>query len=137
MGYELVEVETSPKGKLVRVFIDAPNKDTGVDIDDCAVVSEQLSRVMTVENIDYERLEVSSPGLDRVLNRPAHFARFVGHDITIRLRDKLEGRANWQGTLTAYADGRLTLLVDGKHWEVAEDNIRRARLQEKIDWSRK
>jgi ribosome maturation factor RimP len=138
MGYELVEVETSPKGLLVRVFIDAPGKEAGVDIDDCSLVSSQLSRMMEVENINYERLEVSSPGLDRVLNRPAHYKRFVGHEINIRLREKIEGRANWSATLTGYADGKLTITAaDGKSWEVAEDNIRRARLQEKIDWSRK
>src|SRR5215468_5528823 len=64
LGYELVDWETSPKGRLVRVFIDKPK---GVDVEDCARVSQHLTRLFAVEAIDFERLEVSSPGLDRPL----------------------------------------------------------------------
>ena len=74
MGYELVDWESSPRGRLVRVFIDKPG---GVDVDDCARVSNHLTRVFAVEGIDYDRLEISSPGLDRALKRPADFARVV------------------------------------------------------------
>src|SRR4051794_36437332 len=64
MGYELVDVQASSKGRLVRVFIDKPD---GIDVEDCARVSDHLTRLFAVENVDYERLEVSSPGLDRLL----------------------------------------------------------------------
>ncbi|MBX3685661.1 MAG: ribosome maturation factor RimP, partial [Rhodocyclaceae bacterium] len=59
LGYELVDLETSPKGRLMRVFIDI---ERGITVDDCATVSNQLTRVFEVENVDYDRLEVSSPG---------------------------------------------------------------------------
>ena len=88
LGYELVEVEASAKGRLVRVFIDKPE---GVDVEDCARVSEHLSRLFTVEHVDYERLEVSSPGLDRPLRKPQDFERFAGQDAQIRLRSLVEG----------------------------------------------
>ena len=68
LGYELVEWEMSPKGRYVRVFIDKPK---GVSVEDCARVSRHLTRVFAVENIDFDRLEVSSPGLDRPLRKAA------------------------------------------------------------------
>src|SRR5688500_19308526 len=66
LGYELVDLERSPRGKLLRVFIDKPD---GVSVDDCVTVSNHLSRLLAVENVDYDRLEVSSPGLDRPLKK--------------------------------------------------------------------
>ena len=66
MGYELVDWDMSARSRLVRVFIDKPN---GVDVDDCARVSNHLTRLFAVENIDFDRLEVSSPGLDRPLTQ--------------------------------------------------------------------
>jgi ribosome maturation factor RimP len=74
LGYELVEFETSPRARLLRVFIDRPAgaqaEKSGISVEDCATVSSQLSRVFMVENVDYDRLEVSSPGLDRPLVKP-------------------------------------------------------------------
>jgi ribosome maturation factor RimP len=69
LGYELVDVEMSPRGRTVRVFIDLPGDDKGIDVEDCAKVSNQLSRVFEVENIDFDHLEISSPGLDRVVKK--------------------------------------------------------------------
>ena len=85
LGYELVDIEMSPRGRTIRVFIDAPAKESGVDVEDCATVSNQLSRLFLVENVDYDRLEVSSPGLDRQLKRPADWVRFEGAEVAIRL----------------------------------------------------
>ncbi|TMH26539.1 MAG: hypothetical protein E6H66_24870 [Betaproteobacteria bacterium] len=68
MGYELVDWDSSPRSGLLRVFIDKPN---GVDVEDCARVSNHLTHLLAVEQIAYDRLEVSSPGLDRPLKRPA------------------------------------------------------------------
>lgn len=73
MGYELVDVEFSPSGKLLRVFVD---KEGGISIDDCVAISNHLSRLLVVEQIDYGRLEVSSPGLDRPLKKERDFVRF-------------------------------------------------------------
>jgi ribosome maturation factor RimP len=86
LGYELVDVELSPRGRTIRVFIDAPGKETGIDVEDCAKVSNQLTRVFEVENVDFDRLEISSPGLDRVVKKAADFERFAGQDIQIKLR---------------------------------------------------
>ena len=94
LGYELVDVEQSPRGRVLRVFIDRADKDGSIDIEDCTLVSNQLSRVLTVENIDYDRLEISSPGLDRVLKKQADFERFAGSEINLRLRVPMAGRRN-------------------------------------------
>lgn len=105
MGYELVDVERGQQGVL-RVFLDAP---TGITLDDCEKVSRQLSYVLEVEDVDYARLEVSSPGLDRPLKKAADFDRFAGSEVSIRLREPLEGRRNFDGLLTVEDDGRYGL----------------------------
>lgn len=81
LGYELVDVERLPRG-IVRVTIDTEN---GITLDDCERVSNQLNPVMTVEGVDFDRLEVSSPGVDRPLRRVADFRRFVGKNAHIEL----------------------------------------------------
>jgi ribosome maturation factor RimP len=133
MGYELVDWETTPKGRLVRVFIDKPG---GVDVEDCARVSQQLSRLFTVENVDYERLEVSSPGLDRPLKRAADYERFRGHEAALVLREKQNDTRKVRGVLGGL-DGASALVetADGTV-RVPLDNIERARLVPKIEWRR-
>src|SRR6188474_1972458 len=81
MGYELVDVQASNGGRFLRLFID---KAGGIGVEDCAAVSRQLSRVFEVEGVDYDRLEVSSPGLDRPLRKAADFARFAGQKAQVR-----------------------------------------------------
>ncbi|MFP5407175.1 MAG: ribosome maturation factor RimP, partial [Gammaproteobacteria bacterium] len=81
----------------------------GITIDDCERVSRQLSHVLTVENVDYARLEVSSPGLDRPLKKPADFERFAGARVAIRLRQPLEGQRNFECVLTAEPEERYGL----------------------------
>jgi ribosome maturation factor RimP len=105
MGYELVELELAPQG-LLRVFIDAP---AGIQVEDCERVSHQLSHVLMVEDVDYARLEVSSPGLDRPLRKPADFVRFAGEEVTVRLKRPFEGRRNFEGVLTVEPEGRFGL----------------------------
>lgn len=99
LGYELVDVDFLVKTRLLRVFIDSPN---GISLDDCTKVSHHLSRVFLVENLDYSRLEVSSPGLDRPLTRPAHFMRFIGAPIKMKLKRALNQRKLFSGVLAAY-----------------------------------
>jgi ribosome maturation factor RimP len=133
LGYELVDVELSPRGRTIRVFIDAPDKERGVDVDDCAKVSNQLSRLFEVENIDFDRLEISSPGMDRVVKKEADFARFAGQEIQIKLRIPVNGRRNFQGELLGCTDGRVGLRLDKDAVELEFANIEKARLVPRFD----
>ena len=130
LGYELVDFETSPRGRLMRVFIDSPN---GITVDDCATVSNQLTRIFEVENVDYDRLEVSSPGLDRVLKKPADFERFSGAEVNLKLRLPISGRRNFNGVLHGVQDGKVRLAIDSGELEVDLGNIDKARLVPKFD----
>ena len=133
LGYELVDVEMSPRGRTIRVFIDAPGKETGVDVEDCAKVSNQLSRVFEVENIDYDRFEISSPGLDRVVKKAQDFERFAGQDIQIKLRIPQGGRRNFQGELLGLKDGKVGLRLEKDDVEFEFNNIEKARLVPRFD----
>jgi len=134
LGFELVDVEQSPRGRVLRLFIDKPDKAGGIDVEDCALVSNQLSRVLAVENVDYDRLEVSSPGLDRVLKKPADFERFSGSEINLRLRLPLSGRRNFNGVLQGVQDGKLRLVIETGEVELDMSNIDKARLVPKLDY---
>ena len=105
MGYEVVDVEFAQDG-LLRVYIDSP---AGITLDDCEKASRQLSHVLAVEDVDYARLEVSSPGLDRPLRKAADFDRFAGAEVSVRLRRPLDGRRNFDGVLTVEGEGRYGL----------------------------
>lgn len=107
LGYDLVDVERSAGG-LLRVTIDRlPGQvyPTGpgefVLVEDCEIVTRQLQYLLEVEGVDYHRLEVSSPGLDRPLRKPADWQRFVGSDVDVTLREPFQGRRKWRGTLLA------------------------------------
>lgn len=140
MGYELVAMERAGRG-LVRIFIDRPegfvpaaiSPDTpaqgGITIDDCVAVSNHLSRLFTVENVDYERLEVSSPGLDRPLSKAADFRRFAGQMANIKLRVPLENRKKFSGRLLGIEDGKIRLDVEGTEVLLDMNNLDSARLK--------
>lgn len=123
LGYELVECERS--GSLLRVFVD---KTGGVSIDDCAYISSHLSQVLAVEGVKYDRLEVSSPGLNRVLRKERDFTRFAGEKARVKLRVPLEGQRNFIGVLRAVNNGKLELEVDGKSLVFDLANLEKARL---------
>jgi ribosome maturation factor RimP len=126
MGYELVDLQASNGGRLLRLFID---KAGGIGVEDCAAVSRQLSRVLEVEGVDYERLEVSSPGLDRPLRKGRDFARLAGQKAEVRMRTAdATGRRKFVGILRGAAQGRVGLEVDGRTVELALDDVDRARL---------
>ena len=126
MGYELVDVQASNGGRLLRLFIDKPG---GVGLEDCAAVSRQLSRVFEVEGIDYERLEVSSPGLDRPLRKGADFARFAGQKAEVRMRTPdASGRRKFVGVLRGAAEGRVNLELEGRLVALALEDLERAKL---------
>jgi ribosome maturation factor RimP len=143
LGFELVDLEISNRGKLLRVFIDKLNpvsiKDS-VTIDDCVLVSNQLGNVLTVEHeVDYDRLEISSAGMDRVLKKEKDFVRFVGERAQIKLRIgmKEEGlkasetalpRKTFLGVLKGVENEHVLLEFDGFLYKMALSNIDKARL---------
>jgi ribosome maturation factor RimP len=129
LGYELVEVERSARGKMLRVFIDKPD---GITIDDCGAVSNHLSRLLAVENIDYDRLEISSPGLDRPLKKASDFMRFAGESVKLKLRVAFQGQRNLVGILREVNDGILKLEVDGKMLDLDLNNLEKVRLVPKL-----
>ena len=126
MGYELVELQAANGGRMLRLFIDKPG---GIDVEDCAAVSRQLSRVFEVEGIEYERLEVSSPGLDRPLRKGSDFARFAGQKADVRMRTPdATGRRRFVGVLRGAEDGRVAMEFEGQTVRLELDDVERARL---------
>lgn len=126
LGYELVDLEISNRGKLLRLFIDKPE---GVTIDDCVLVSNQMSNLLAVEHdIDYDRLEVSSPGLDRVLKKTSDFERFAGERAQVKLRVPVENRKNFLGILRGLESESLLIECDGVIQKIALSNVDKARL---------
>jgi len=133
LGYELVDWDMSARSRLVRVFID---KASGVDVEDCARGSNHLTRLFAVENIDFERLEVSSPGLDRPVKRLADFVRFTGQEAQLTLAAPVDGAKRIKGILrgTEGDDVLVETAAGVKAFPFA--TIARARLVPAIDWKR-
>jgi len=125
MGYEMVGMERPGSGGLLRIYIDKPG---GVTVDDCAAVSQQVIRLLVVEGVDYDRLEVSSPGLDRILKGERDFVRFAGQRARIRTRTRVHGQRNFVGVVRGAADGRLELEVDGGLMSFDIGDVETARL---------
>lgn len=149
LGYELVDLERSGGG-LLRVFIDrVPGRayPTGaseaVTVDDCEAVTRQLQHVLEVESVDYARLEVSSPGLDRPLRHEADYARFAGQAVDLTLKLPLQGRKKFKGVLAA-RDGGWRLALEpaegakkgepGQALDFVFDEVREARLVPVVDF---
>ena len=128
MGYALWGIELVSPGKrpTLRLYIEA---DAGISVDDCAAVSHQVSGVLDVENpINGEyTLEVSSPGVDRLLFRPEHYAAYEGEVLDIRLRLPVAGRRRFKGFLVAMNDESITLQIDDDEFELPRRSIDRAR----------
>ncbi|MFZ4498423.1 MAG: ribosome maturation factor RimP [Burkholderiales bacterium] len=139
LGFDVIDIERAAGGRLLRVFIDKPwdgvtpycatGGGDGVTIDDCTLLSNQLTRVFMVEAVDYERLEVSSPGLDRTIRREQDFPRFVGQRMRVSLRLPIDGRTRvLVGELLAAGGGTLTVQVDNRTHTVEIGNVEKARL---------
>jgi ribosome maturation factor RimP len=124
LGFELVDLEVSGRG-LMRVLMDKP---LGVTVDDCALVSNQLTRLFLVEGVAYERLEISSPGLDRPLKKEADFARFKGEKAQLKVRVPMNGRKNFTGVLGEVQGGVLQLDVGGVPVAIELSNLDKAKL---------
>lgn len=125
LGYELVDFELTAQGDL-RVFID---KEGGINVEDCATVSNHLSRLFMVEDVNYKRLEISSPGLDRPLKKAADFIRFKGQEAKIKTRLPIDGQKNFIGRIEEFSNDVVTLSFDGKTAQIELNNIDKARLR--------
>ena len=121
LGYELVDFELSARG-LMRVFIDKPD---GIGVEDCASVSNHLTRVFVVENIEFERLEVSSPGLDRPLKTLANYQQYVGRAVKVRLRGIVDGRKRFDGVIEMLDGETIVFGLIGE--EAAANEVARPR----------
>ena len=133
LGYELYDFEISNHSMTLRVFIDKIHEESNrpgseITLADCESVSRQLTRVLEVEGVEYHRLEVSSPGLDRRLKKAADFARFAGHQAEVRLREPLNGRRRFLGVVRGIRGDEVEIESEGSSFALALSNISRARL---------
>lgn len=133
LGYELLGIERIQSGRhcLLRVYID---QQAGITVEDCEKVSHQVSGVLDVEDPikGAYTLEVSSPGLDRPLFIRAHFERFIGHEIKLRLSKPLNNRRVFTGLLHSMIDDDIIIIVDGTNYQLALANIDKANLVAKF-----
>jgi ribosome maturation factor RimP len=129
MGYEFVgcELRKHNTGALLRLYIDA---EKGVGVDDCSKVSRQVSAMLDVEDPiqGHYTLEVSSPGLDRPLFELAHYQKFIGREVKVKLFAPLDGRRNFVGVLLRVEDDKITLMVEQTEVELSFSNIEKAKL---------
>ena len=124
LGYELVDIECAPS-KVIRVFID---KDGGVTIDDCEKVSNHVSKLFFVENIDFNRLEISSPGIERPIKKIDDFRRFIGKAVKVKTREIIDGQKVFLGQIHEVADDKVRLMINNTLLEIDFTNISKARL---------
>ncbi len=125
LGYEVVDIEFTT-AKIIRIFID---KEGGITIADCEKVSNHMSKLLLVEEVDFNRLEVSSPGLERPLKKIADFERFCNQIVKIKTRELIDGQKVFQGQLLGTDGNIIKLQIDSeKILEIEFDNISRARL---------
>ena len=133
LGYELADFNLSNHGSMLRVFIDKLHYEPGaasggVTLADCEAATRQLQRVLEVEGVLYDRLEVSSPGLDRRLRKPADFTRFAGCEADVRLREPLNGRRRFVGVVRQVIGDKVEIEVNGARVALPLGNLDKARL---------
>jgi len=139
LGYEFVDAERTAGG-LMRVFIDrVPGDPSGefVTVDDCERVTRQLLHVLEVEGCAYERLEVSSPGLDRPLKKGADYVRFAGSQVDLTLKAAFNGRKKFRGELRREGDAWRIVFNDGRVEQALDfslEEVREARLVPVLDF---
>jgi ribosome maturation factor RimP len=130
-GYELVDLQWKHEqgGWVLRVMIDKPVGSIGHD--DCERVSREVSALLDVHDVikPHYSLEVSSPGLDRPLRTPQHFARFIGQKARVRLQHGLDGRRNFAGTIVDVGADTVTLDVDGAPFTLPLSDLEKANLE--------
>ena len=133
LGYELWGCELKGLGRhtMLRIYIDS---DHGVTLDDCSQVSHQVSGIMDVEDIitgKYD-LEVSSPGLDRLLFKEEHYERFIGEQVKINLYAPWHGKRNYVGEIKGVAENGVNILIDGNMVTLPIENIDKAKIVPKF-----
>lgn len=133
LNYILWGYEYRPQREsaLLRIFIEKDASDgTGISVEDCAIVSRQIGAVLDVENIIPVAyiLEVSSPGMDRVLFTPEQYQDYLGETLKVRTRTPIEERRNFKGTLLKTTDAGVHIKVDNQEFEIPFESIDRARL---------
>jgi ribosome maturation factor RimP len=131
-GYELVEVELTNQfnQRVLRIFVDKPGH--GFTLEDCTAATRLLNPVLD-ENEDLGdayMLEVSSPGTDRPLRRPEHFARYAEKQVPVRIESlsPVDGRKKFKGTLTGFEDGVIRVECEGQAYAIGLDNLKRANI---------
>ncbi len=135
LGFELVEIEFAQAGRggVLRIYIDTTSDDPGaaISVDDCATVSHLVSELLEAEDPikGQYTLEVSSPGFDRVLRKPAHYSRFAGERVAVELKLPQDGRRRFAGVLQAVAADAITVEVDGREYRLPFERIQKARLK--------
>lgn len=133
LGFDLWGVEYMSQGRhsVLRVYIDRPE---GIGVEDCAAVSEQVSGILDVEDpISSEyTLEVSSPGVDRLLFRPEQYSGYVGEWIELRLRSAFDGRRKFKGVLKGLEGEDVVIQVDDHEYLLPHDTIEKARVQPRL-----
>ncbi|MCC7067394.1 MAG: ribosome maturation factor RimP [Burkholderiales bacterium] len=130
-GYELIDAEFVRARKLWRVFIDLPGSRFGVDLiglDACAAMSEPLQDALIAAGVDYEHLEVSSPGLDRALTRLDHFRRFAGATVKLTLAPPFNGVRSVVGTLIGVQSDCVVVDASPSPLPIPYANVARARV---------
>jgi ribosome maturation factor RimP len=130
-GYELIEAEYVRTRGLWRVFIDRPDSRRGLDrimVDDCSAMTEALLDVFEAEGVEYEYLEVSSPGMDRALTKPDHFARFAGETVKLTIEPAVNELRKLSGELIGIESNEVRVNVDGAEHRVPYANVSRARI---------
>ena len=133
MGFELWGLEHMSQGRhsMLRLYIDGEN---GVNVDDCAEVSRQVSGILDVEDpISGEyTLEGSSPGVDRLLFRSEHYLMYVGEWLEVRMRVPFEGRRKFKGTLKGMEEDDVVLQVDNEEFLLPLGSIDRAQVKPRV-----
>jgi ribosome maturation factor RimP len=136
LGFEVVDIEyaRSGNGGVLRIFIDRQlgGSEGGVTVDDCARVSQAVSELLeTHQDLIKGRytLEVSSPGLDRILRTRAHFERFVGERIFAEMKVPMDGRRRFIGILKSLVNDTIVVEVDGRAYDLPLERIQKARLR--------
>jgi len=128
-----VEVSGAGRGRVVRIYVDKPE---GVTLDDCELISQQVGTVLDVEDVipgQQYRLEISSPGVERRLLKLEHFARYTGEKVRLALREPIDNRRRWEGTLRGVEDGIILLeAAGGEPLRLRMQQIEKANL--KFEW---
>ena len=136
LGYSLVDLELPNRGRFLRVFIDHANavgqSVDGIKVEDCERVSKQLQHVLAVDGVEYDRLEVSSPGLDRVLRKRPDFQRFLGCEVELKVRVPRDGRRKFIGVLVGASENEFEIAVDGVALAFGWADLDKARLVPKL-----